>query len=129
MEAYQSHAGTATVHPPGHQQHRFAPEPDSAGTAAITGLESILAASPCTAHYSMMHTAPAESQCAKVLVDGSQQCLCTWQPQWHVSHIKVLHVVGALKVLQNIALASAAQKTGGRHTVNFVSCKGNLSSS
>jgi hypothetical protein len=58
-----------------------------------------------------MHNAPAEGECAEVLVDGSQQRLGAWQPQRHVAHIKVLHVVGALKVLTNITLASAAQHT------------------
>jgi hypothetical protein len=56
-----------------------------------------------------LFNAPAEGQCAKVLVDGPQQGLGTWQAQRHMPHIKVLHVVGALQVLTHIALASAAQ--------------------
>jgi hypothetical protein len=43
-----------------------------------------------------------------VLVDGGQQRLCARQPQRYVAHVKVLHVVAALQVLTNVALAGAA---------------------
>lgn len=65
---------------------------------------------------------PAEGQCAEVLVDCCQQCLGTWQPQRHMAHVKVLHVVGALQVLTHVALASAAAHKGNIH-VRVCACR------
>ncbi len=52
-----------------------------------------------------VEVAAAEGECAKVLVNGGQQLLGAREPQRHVPHVKVLHVVAALEVLADDALA------------------------
>ena len=52
---------------------------------------------------------PAEGEGAKVLVDDAEEVLGSWQPQGHVAHVEVLHVVGALHVLLHTGM-----ENGGR---------------
>ena len=56
----------------------------------------------------------AESQSTKVLVDGAEQLLGTRKAQWDVRRsIVVPHIVRALHVLVNVALARAAKGLNG----------------
>ena len=48
--------------------------------------------------------APAEGEGAEVLVDRIEQRLGLLQPQRHVAHVEVLHVVAALHVLVHVPL-------------------------
>jgi hypothetical protein len=65
--------------------------------AAHPDMESVL----CPLNSSPL----TEGEGAKVAVDDAQQLLGTRQPQRHMPHIKVLHVVAALQVLPHIPLA------------------------
>ena len=64
---------------------------------------------------------PAEGQCGEVLVNCCQQLLCSGQPQWNVTNVKILHVIATLQIFSDISLTLTNQKMVNRKKRSFLS--------